>query len=117
MVDQTIPEKIRQRRAQMLIHSCLYYQMDESIVDDHTWQWWADELTELQNEYPEHCSIGYFDKEFEGWDGSSGYHLPLRDPYVYRKAEYILRLNQEKTCVQTEQDVIQYNGNLEDFMS
>ena len=48
MIKQTIEEKIRQRRSQMLIHSCLYYEMDESVIDDHTWQRWADELAELR---------------------------------------------------------------------
>lgn len=116
MVKQTIPEKIRQRRAQMLVHSCLYYEMDTNIVDDHTWQRWADELTELQNEYPEHCKIKFFDREFHGWNGSSGYHLPLRNEWVYNKALTILHYH-EKNCVQSQKDVIQYNGNLEDFMS
>lgn len=115
MVQQTIPEKIKQRRSQMLVHSCLYYDMDDSIIDDHTWQRWADELSELQNEYPQHCKIGFFDKEFVGWDGTSGYHLPLRDPWVRNKATQILSYS-EKNCVQPEEDVIQYTGNLEEFM-
>ena len=115
MVQQTIPEKIKQRRSQMLVHSCLYYDMDDSIIDDHTWQRWADELSELQNEYPQHCKIGLFDKEFVGWDGTSGYHLPLRDPWVRNKAAQILSYS-EKNCVQPEEDVIQYTGNLEEFM-
>jgi hypothetical protein len=115
VVQQTIPEKIKQRRSQMLVHSCLYYDMDDSIIDDHTWQRWADELSELQNEYPQHCKIGFFDKEFVGWDGTSGYHLPLRDPWVRNKAAQILSYS-EKNCVQPEEDVIQYTGNLEEFM-
>lgn len=115
MVQQTIPEKIKQRRSQMLVHSCLYYDMDESIIDDHTWQRWADELSELQNANPQHCKINFFDKEFDGWDGTSGYHLPLRNPYVQSKARQILSYN-EKNCVQPHKDVIQYTGNLEEFM-
>jgi hypothetical protein len=115
VVQQTIPEKIKQRRSQMLVHSCLYYDMDDSIIDDHTWQRWADELSELQNEYPQHCKVDFFDKEFIGWDGSSGYHLPLRDPWVRNKAAQILSYS-EKNCVQPEEDVIQYTGNLEEFM-
>lgn len=115
VVQQTIPEKIKQRRSQMLVHSCLYYDMDDSIIDDHTWQRWADELSELQNEYPQHCKIGFFDKEFVGWDGTSGYHLPLRDPWVRNKAAQILSYS-EKNCVQPEEDVIQYTNNLEEFM-
>jgi hypothetical protein len=89
--------------------------MDDSVIDDHTWQRWADELSELQNEYPQHCKIGFFDKEFVGWDGTSGYHLPLRNPWVRNKAAQILSYN-EKNCVQPEEDVIQYTGNLEEFM-
>ena len=50
---QTIEEKIRQRRSQMLIHSHIYYEMDDNIVDDHTWQRWADELAELQDKNPD----------------------------------------------------------------
>jgi len=115
MVNQTIPEKIRQRRSQMLVHSCLYYDMDESIIDDHTWQRWADELAELQNEHPKHCKIDFFDEEFQGWDGTSGYHLPLRNPWVRSKSSQILDYN-EKNSVQPQPDVIQYTSNLEDFM-
>lgn len=115
MVQQTIPEKIKQRRSQMLVHSCLYYDMDESIIDDHTWQRWADELAELQNEYPEHCRLKFFDKEFIAWDGTSGYHLPLRDPYVQSQARKILDYH-EKNSVQPQPEVIQYTGNLEEFM-
>ena len=66
--------------------------MNESIVDDHTWQEWADELAELQKNYPEECNMNFYDEYFKDWDGSSGYHLPLRDPWVYGKAKYILEL-------------------------
>ena len=87
---QTIPEKIRQRRAQMLVHSCIYYEMDNNIISDHTWQRWADELQKLQEEHPEHLNIGFYDWNFRDWDGATGAHLPHRDPWVYRKAQYLL---------------------------
>jgi NAD-dependent DNA ligase len=82
MVSMTVREKIRQRRAQMLVHSRLYYELDHTEVDDHTWQRWADELRQLQNENPDARQIGFFDEEFSGWTGDSGYHLPLKDPRV-----------------------------------
>ena len=44
-----IQELIKRRRAQMLIHSCIYYEMNTNIVSDDTWQKWADELESLQN--------------------------------------------------------------------
>jgi|TARA_B110000444_G_scaffold130490_1_gene122729 hypothetical protein len=91
---QTISEKIRQRRAQMLVHSYIYYEKDDCIVDDFKWQQWADELVVLQKEYP--ADIGFYDKEFEGWTGAGGSHLPLRDPNVMKKGETLLKLNEKK---------------------
>ena len=35
----------------MLIHSCIYYELNESIISDHQWQAWADELQKLQEDY------------------------------------------------------------------
>ena len=32
----------------MLVHSYLYYKLDNPIIDDDTWQKWANELAELQ---------------------------------------------------------------------
>ena len=55
-----IKAKIRQRRSQMLIHSCLYYEMDDSIVSDDQWQQWADELEVLQKENPKFMNIDFF---------------------------------------------------------
>ena len=88
---QTLAEKIKQRRAQMLIHSYIYYRLDDNIVSDHQWQHWAFELAKLQNENPNECKIGFFDKEFEGWTGAhGGSHLPLNAPYVQRVGRRIL---------------------------
>jgi len=92
-----VKSKIRQRRSQMLIHSCLYYEMDESIVSDHEWQEWADELEQLQTNNPEQCKIDFFDFEFRDWTGGTGNHLPLRDPWVSAKAKQILRIHNERT--------------------
>jgi len=88
---QTIPEKIKQRRAQMLVHSCIYYELDDNIVSDHQWQAWADELEQLQKKHPEHLNIGFYDNYFVDWDGATGAHLPHRDSWVYNKALLLLR--------------------------
>tara|TARA_B110000858_G_C17807013_1_gene478643 strand:- start:1808 stop:2101 length:294 start_codon:yes stop_codon:yes gene_type:complete len=96
LVKQTIKEKIRQRRSQMLVHSYIYYEKDDNIVSDFKWQEWADELRDLQNNHPDECNIGFYDKEFEGWTGAGGSHLPLRNPEVMDKAEKIILYNQAK---------------------
>jgi hypothetical protein len=75
---------IRQRRAQMLVHSYLYYDGCDTIVDDHQWQAWATELAELQRTHP--AGIGFYDAEFADWDGSTGYHLP-KDDWVIETAQ------------------------------
>ena len=92
----TIKERIRQRRSQMLVHSYLYYVKGESIVSDDTWQKWANELAELQRENPFDCNIDFYDKEFSDWSGDSGFKLPLKDPKVIKKAEYIYKISEEK---------------------
>lgn len=86
---EEVKAKIRQRRAQMLVHSRLYYVLDCNVVDDHTWQRWADELRDLQNKHPKACKIDFFDKQFKNWDGSSGFYLPLHDPWVVYKTEQL----------------------------
>lgn len=85
-------------RAQMLVHSHIYYERDNSLITDHQWQERADKLTRLQAKVREkygHCKIGFFDDAFDEWDGSSGYHLPLRDPWVTAKAAQLLRIKDE----------------------
>ena len=79
---------IVKRRGQMLVHSCIYYHMADNVVTDHQWQAWANELAELQKAHG--TAWGFYDAQFEGWDGSSGYALPT-DEYVRTKAEAILR--------------------------
>lgn len=88
---QTLAEKIKQRRAQMLVHSCIYYELNDNIVSDHKWQEWADELEKLQKENPQLLNIGFYDQHFQDWDGATGNHLPHRDSWVYNKALYLLR--------------------------
>ncbi len=83
---QTLSEKIRQRRIQMLVHSYLYYEMDENVIDDHKWQVWADELVELQKQK---ATIGFYDEAFADWTGASGAFLPF-DPWVKERAKKLL---------------------------
>lgn len=73
--DLKIAEKIQQRRYQMLVHSYIYYNMNENIVSDSKWSAWATELAELQNKYPDIAKVVPYDKDFAGWDGSSGAFL------------------------------------------
>ena len=85
-----IAEKIRQRRLQMLVHSCIYYKLNDNLVDDTTWSRWAVELAELQKQYPLISAKVDYAKAFRDWDGSSGAFLPLDDAWVVNKANQLL---------------------------
>lgn len=73
-----IAAKIQQRRLQMLVHSYLYYDLNENIVSDAKWSEWAMELVKLQKDNPEIASQVIYAEEFEDFDGSSGFDLPYR---------------------------------------
>lgn len=88
-------ELIRRRRAQMLIHSCIYYELNDNIVSDDTWQKWADELEQLQKIEKNHA-IGFYDTIFVHWTGATGNHLPHRDPWVLAKAKHIMEIHAKK---------------------
>lgn len=90
MSNDEIKALIKRRRAQMLVHSYLYYAKDEPIISDDQWQAWANELTKLQNDNPKLCKLGYYDKDFSDWDGSTGMHLP-QHIIIEQLAERILR--------------------------
>jgi hypothetical protein len=83
----SLVEKIRQRRSQMMIHSYLYYVMDESVITDGKWQQWADELVVLQEQEK---TIGFYDDVFADWDGSTGMHLP-RDEWIINRAKWLIK--------------------------
>lgn len=80
-------EAIARRRRQMLVHSCIYYALDDSVIDDSTWTHWAQQLVRLQEKFGHR--IGFYDSQFEDWDGSTGHHLKF-DPDVMRVARRLL---------------------------
>jgi len=82
MYTQTIAEKIKQRRRQMLVHSYLYYNKDVNIVSDAKWSQWAMELVKLQAEYPEESKRVEFADMFADWDGSSGAFLKFGEDII-----------------------------------
>ena len=89
---QTIEEKIKQRRLQMLVHSYIYYELDKNIVDDATWSRWAMELVKLQNDNPIASKKVIYYEQFKDWDGSTGAFLQY-DKITKQRAERLLKIN------------------------
>lgn len=91
-----VRSKIEQRRRQILVHSVIYYVLDDNIISDNTWSKWASELVELQKKYPDISSTCDYAKAFENFDGSTGFNLPLDDEWADRQAHYLLYLRDKK---------------------
>lgn len=100
-----IAEKIQQRRYQMLIHSCIYYKLNDNYISDYQWSEWAKELAELQNKYPDISKEVTLYEYFEDWDGSTGVFLPLDLPWVMQKAQDLLHYRDDKSKRQEKQQL------------
>lgn len=92
---QSLVERVKMLRSAMLIHSYIYYSLDDSIITDHEWQQRADELVELQAQL--FMPIGWYDAAFADWTGATGAHLPF-DLWVTGKAAYIMRLCERRSA-------------------
>lgn len=64
--------------------------MNENIISDHVYDAWSKELAELQTKYPQESKKAIYSKEFEEFDGSSGFDLPFHYPEVHLMAERVL---------------------------
>jgi hypothetical protein len=95
MDDARILELINRRRRQILVHSFLYYQLNESIISDHTFDMWCKELVELQEKYPHIAEKGVFAREFKDFDGSSGFDLPFHYPEIQNTGYRLLRIHKK----------------------
>ena len=88
---------IRRRRRQILVHSHLYYDKDESLISDADFDKWCMELVELQKRYPKAAENVEYHKEFKDFDGSTGIGLPYRTPNIMKLAERLLKNEIQQT--------------------
>ena len=84
-----IAELIQQRRLQLLVHSCIYYELNKSVISDAKWDKWAKELVKLQAQHPRIAKEVIYAEAFLGFDGSTGFDLPIRDEWVMKKAQQL----------------------------
>ena len=82
----------------MVIHSYIYYHLNDTLVSDEVWQGMADKLAMMQQDGPQ--AIGCYDDAFVGWDGSTGHHLPA-DSWVIHKATQLLARRDKTAVIQT----------------
>lgn len=67
-------------RHEIMVHSCIYYQLCDIAIPDYTWDMLAKALAEIQENYP-HVSdeVNYYSEYFEDFTGATGCHFPHYD--------------------------------------
>jgi NAD-dependent DNA ligase len=92
-----IASLIRRRRRQILVHSCMYYRLNESIIPDYVYDGWARELAALHTQYPEIASQVEFAEEFADFTGESvtGFNLPIHLPEIVATATRLLKYHKQ----------------------
>ena len=97
MLDQDAAvELIGRRRRQILVHSAIYYRLNDNIIPDHLYDRWSKELAELQQQYPEAARLAPYADAYADFDGSTGYHLPTGDPAILSKAYQLLAYHRKE---------------------
>ena len=96
--DEGLASLIQRRRLQILVHSCLYYALNDTLITDAQFDSWGRELAKLQAEHPEVARKVRYAKEFAEYgkdDCFSGYDLDYRKPEIINKAHQLLRYRDE----------------------
>ena len=96
MTKDDIYSLINKRRRQLLVHSVIYYKFNDSLVTDDIWASWGRELVEMQEKYPDISDEAPYAEAFEDFDPSTGYNLPLDDPWAVHKARYLIDVERRK---------------------
>lgn len=89
-------EWINKRQRQILVHSFLYYQLNESIISDYAFDIWSKELANATKDYPEIAKQSTYYDEFKNFDGSSGYDLPYSLPEIQNAGYRLLKIQSMK---------------------
>lgn len=94
--EEIVSELIHRRRRQILVHSILYYRMNETLIADATFDRWAHELAVLQQQHLEISEgVDYMREAFRAFSGDTGFDLPLEDTRANEVARELLRYSLE----------------------
>lgn len=93
----TIAERIKELRLSLIVHSIIYYEMNDNIISDAEWTQRAKELVGLQEANPEIADSVVFSDLFRGFKGDTGFDLAKgADEAAYGKARYLLATRRKK---------------------
>ena len=85
----------------VLIHSILYYEMDESLVSDKVFDEHAKTLVGLQKEHRASAKHSQYWYVFHDFDGTTGFDLPDRlndkdKAYLFMIAKHVLKSSKRR---------------------
>ncbi len=66
---------LNMRARQVIVHSVLYYELDHSLVTDHTFDRWCVELAELLEKHQELARQHPFWVDLKDFDPSTGFNF------------------------------------------
>lgn len=92
----SVLELINRRQRQILVHSFLYYQLNENIIDDYTFDKWANELASLMKQHENQFKESAYCEVYKDFDGSSGFSLPFSNPEIQSVGYRLLRFYRER---------------------
>ena len=90
-IDGQVVELMNRRERQVLVHSCIYYYFNDSIIGDAQYDKWSHELHSLIVSHPEEFRQTVLFEEFQQFDGNTGMGLPYDCAFAVRVAERLLK--------------------------
>lgn len=96
MIKKDIIEKINRRERQILVHSCIYYDLSSNIIEDWQYDKIARDLAALIANYDEEFRESKYYDIFKGFgqDGCySGYNIPHKQPETLHNALRLIHLH------------------------
>lgn len=100
IVPEKIKDLIRRRRLQVIVHSCIYYRLNNNLISDFQYDKWSKELAKLHKQYGV-IKINCYDEYFEDWifelgKTYSGFKLPINDLKIIGIAEDLIKTAEGK---------------------
>lgn len=88
---------INRRQFQILIHSYIYYQLNQNIITDSTFDAWCKELAYLIEMHPEMVKQSEYYEAYKEFDGSTGAFLPFNQPRIQEIGNWMITVHKQKT--------------------
>lgn len=90
-------EKVDYAARFIIIHSIIYYELNESVIPDKRFDKKAESLVKLIKKYPEETKNSEYYRAIYDFDGSTGFHLYSRlkksqRRYLKQIARHVIRL-------------------------